>query len=92
VPPYLVGRFGDAPVVREVKAADGRRFDIGCLIYRDADATDPRAAIGVVIATGPAGVRARVQAADLPETVSVRDISGPVPARLGAPVIEAAAF
>jgi sarcosine oxidase subunit alpha len=92
VPPYLVGRFGTAPVVREVSAADGRRFDIGCLIYRNADATNPETAIGVVIAAGPAGVRALVEGtADLPEAVSVRDISGPVPARLGAAVVDAAA-
>jgi sarcosine oxidase subunit alpha len=92
VPSYLLGRFGSTPVIRELKAADGRRFDIGCLIYRDADAADPRAAIGVILASGPAGVRALLQgAADLPETVSVRDISGPVAARLGAVVAEAAA-
>jgi sarcosine oxidase subunit alpha len=89
IPPYLTGRFGSAPVVREVEAADGRRFDIGCLIYRDADAADPHAAIGVVIATGPAGVRALVRGeSDLPETVSVRGISGPVGARLGAAIAD----
>ena len=90
VPPYLAGRFGNAPVVRELTAADGRRFDIGCLIYRDADTTNPHAAIGVVLAAGPAGARALLRgAADLPQTVSVRDISGPVTARLGEPVAEA---
>jgi sarcosine oxidase subunit alpha len=90
VPPYLRGRFGSEAVVRAVSAADGRRFDVGCLIYRNADETDPRAAIGVILGAGPTGVRALVQsAADLPATVSVRDISGPVAARLGEPVGEA---
>jgi sarcosine oxidase subunit alpha len=91
VPPYLVGRFGPAAVVRAVTAADGRRFDAGCLIYRDADETDPRAAIGVILATDPTGVRALAQGGDLPETVSVRDVSGPVTARLGEPVADAVA-
>jgi sarcosine oxidase subunit alpha len=90
VPPYLVGRFGPAAVVREVKTTDGRRFDAGCLIYRNADETDPRAAIGVILGAGPGHMRALVQGgSDLPATVSVRDISGPVAARLGEPAVGA---
>jgi sarcosine oxidase subunit alpha len=89
VPPYLVGRFGPVAVVREIEAADDRRFDSGCLIYRNADEADPRAAIGVILAAGPAGVRALLQAGDFPATVAVRDVSGPVTARLGEPVADA---
>lgn len=86
IPAYLAGRFGDAAVVREIEAADGRRFDPGCLLYPNADRADPLQAIGVVFAAAPAGRQAglalvRQDAAQL-ATVSVRDISGPVAAQL----------
>jgi sarcosine oxidase subunit alpha len=89
-PPYLEGRFGPKPMRWRIAASDSRTFETGCLIYADADKADPGAAIGVVL--GPAGGDDGVVALIGRDTgaaggsVIVRDISGPVPARLVAAV------
>jgi sarcosine oxidase subunit alpha len=91
VPLYLSGRFGDEDVVRGIEAADGRRLDVGCLIYPNADRADPVAAIGVVFAAAPSGRGGLAligRAAATLDGVSVRDISGPVSARLKEPTHE----
>lgn len=87
IPPYLAGRFGEGAVVREIEAADGRRFDAGCLVYANADRADPLQAIGVVYASAPSGRRLALiqQGAAQLATVSVRDISGPVAALMREP-------
>jgi sarcosine oxidase subunit alpha len=86
-PPYLEGRFGPKPMRWRIAAADNRDFETGCLIYPDADRADPGSAIGVVLGpatTGDDGVVALLmrEGRSANEAVIVRDISGPVPARL----------
>jgi hypothetical protein len=71
------------------EADDGRRFEVGCLVYPDADAADPLAAVGVVFAPAPMGrsgglvlvARDKV----VGETAAIRDLSTATVVRLKAP-------
>ncbi|QQR35629.1 FAD-dependent oxidoreductase [Devosia oryziradicis] len=47
-PPYLEGRY-DGASLWLVAPKEARALDVGALIYRDADETDPLKAIGVVV-------------------------------------------
>lgn len=89
VPPaWLAGRFGAAPAVWLVEPDDGRRLSVGCLIHADADEADPLRAIGVIFAPAPGGAAGGLGLLEgswpVDRGVLVRDISGPVAARLGA--------
>ena len=83
VPAYLAGRYGPKPQLAVLAAADGRRLEVGCLLYPGSDTTDPGTAIGVIMADAPPGKagalaltsRAGLAAAPM---LFVRDTSGPV--------------
>ncbi|HTJ58209.1 MAG TPA: FAD-dependent oxidoreductase [Devosiaceae bacterium] len=85
-PAYLAGRFGTATSIWRVEPADGRTFEIGCLIHPDADSADPLAAVGVVFAAAPNGLTGGIavigglRAAG--DSMAVRDVSGSIPVRL----------
>jgi sarcosine oxidase subunit alpha len=90
-PPYLAGRFGAKTSTWVVSPADGRDFDIGCLVFPDADKTDPTQAIGVVFASAPAGRKGGLAVLGKwpvqdGETVFVRDISAAIGAQLVDPL------
>lgn len=62
IPPYLRGRYGsDARTVR-LRPVETRSFEIGALIYRNADEADPLGAVGVVLRETDAGCMALVAA------------------------------
>ena len=49
IPSYLNGRFGRGAALVRLVPAEGRRFEVGALIYRSSDARHPLEAIGVVL-------------------------------------------
>ncbi len=89
LPAYLRGRFGAKPQQVEIAAEDGRYFEIGCLVFRGSEETDPFAAVGVVIAPAPEGrpgglaliERGAADAAAL----FARDAGGSTPAKIVPP-------
>jgi sarcosine oxidase subunit alpha len=85
VPPrYLAGRFGDKVQVWVLSAADARNFGPGCLIFENADATDPSRAIGVTYALrrAPAMGGIAILGKDVTGEIFVRDAGMAVAARL----------
>lgn len=83
VPVYLRGLFGAKPQVVVVRAGDARRFEVGCRLYPNSGASDPDAAIGVVIGPAPDGqpgarVLADRTALGAASALFVRDTSGAV--------------
>lgn len=85
-PAYLAGRFGAEPKIWRLEAKDKRTFETGCLVFTDADKTDPLAAAGVVLNTEREGATALVggerKAGD---ALFVRDLSGAVGVTLADP-------
>lgn len=82
-PAWLTGRFGPEPRVWQVEATDRRTFETGCLVYPDADKTDPMVAVGVVLESAREGAMVLLggqRAAN--DALVVRDLSGPVPVKL----------
>ena len=89
IPPFLAGRFGPAPARWIVSCGEDRRLDPGCLIYVNSDQTDPRYAMGVVLAPGPGPGEAvaligKINASE-GEGATVRDLGRPIPIRLSRP-------
>ena len=86
-PAYLAGRFGSRPSVWVVEAADGRAFEVGCLVHLNVDSSDPATAVGVVFAPAPAGRRGGLAVIGKSpvaagEALAVKDISAAIPVRL----------
>jgi sarcosine oxidase subunit alpha len=50
IPAYLAGRFGPNPQLWIVTPAEPRGLDIGALIFVNSDQTDPREAVGALVA------------------------------------------
>jgi hypothetical protein len=71
------------------EADDGRRFEVGCLVYPDADVADPLAAVGVVFAPAPRGESGGLVlvARDkiVGDTAAIRGLSGATVVRLKTP-------
>jgi|GEM_PF-516427 len=90
-PAYLAGRFGTRTTTWLVEAADGRAFEVGCLVHLNVDSTNPGEAIGVVFAPAPGGrtgglaVIGKFPLAD-GEMLAVKDISAAIPVRLVDPL------
>lgn len=87
LPAFLHGRFGPKPQLALVAADDGRRFEVGCLVYPSSDASGPDEAIGVVISPAPderKGARILASRTGLAQAPAlfVRDTSGAVAATL----------
>ena len=87
IPAYLHDRFGPSPRTWIITATDGRHFEAGCLVYVNSDSTDPRHAVGVVLGRPASGdgslaLIGRIPAATGDRLVA-KDISGPVPVKLG---------
>lgn len=85
VPPrYLAGRYGDKVQVWVLAAADARNFGPGCLIFENADTTDPAKAIGVTYAQRqpPAQGGIAILGKDVTGEIFVRDAGMAVAARL----------
>lgn len=58
IPDFLQDRFGPDARIHTILPQDGRRLGAGALIFADADALEPLAAVGVVLRTTGAGIRA----------------------------------
>jgi sarcosine oxidase subunit alpha len=89
IPPFLAGRFGPSPARWIVSCGEDRRLDPGCLLYVNSDQTDPRYAMGVVLASGPGTGEAvaligKINASE-GEGATVRDLGRPIPIRLSRP-------
>lgn len=73
VPGYLIGRFGGGARVWVITPSESRTLEPGALIYRDADETDPRAAIGVVLRVREGATIALISAENAGPTAAVRE-------------------
>ncbi|WP_127752381.1 FAD-dependent oxidoreductase [Devosia sp. 1566] len=87
VPPFLAGRFGNDPKLWLVAPGEARALDRGALIHLASDRSDPRNAIGVVVAALDGGAIALIgkPGAQVGEWASLRDHGGAIPIRLVAP-------
>ncbi len=85
-PAYLAGRFGVEPKVWRLEAKDKRTFETGCLVFTDADKTDPLTAAGVVLNTEREGATALIGGdRKTGDALFVRDLSGAVGVALAEP-------
>jgi sarcosine oxidase subunit alpha len=72
-PDYLIGRFGSGAQAWVIAPSEARTLEPGALIYRDADETDPLAAIGVVLRVREGATIALIAAEDAGPTAAVRE-------------------
>ncbi len=86
MPSYLLGRYGDDPAERAIAAMDGRRLEVGALIYADADQTDPLRSIGVVMRIKDGQTLALLASATAANASAfVREGSRAIPIRINQP-------
>lgn len=83
LPAYLQHRFGDDPQRLQLRVDARRTFEIGALVYRHTDPSDPARAIGVIVETASVGGIALIDrsAATLDRCI-VETAAGPSPARV----------
>lgn len=83
LPTYLRHRFGAEPLRLHLKVDDSRAFEIGALVYRNTDPSDPARAVGVIVeAAHPGGIALVERSAAGLDRFIVETLAGPSPARI----------
>lgn len=84
IPPYLVDRFGPDAAKVILRHDPSRELGSGALIFADADSTDPRKAIGVVLRRSDGKTQALVAASALVDgrSLVVRDLGQTIAAEI----------